>query len=113
MARQADAIIIGAGVIGAATAFELGKRGYKTLNVDKLPSAGYGPTSNPDLMTYVGMPDGPPYMGVIGVQFNCGDTIELRWSNCATGGGEGTWTSTVIPAAGNPQPTEAFGPPAE
>ena len=46
MARQADAIIIGAGVIGAATAFELGKRGYKTLNIDKLPSAGYGPTSN-------------------------------------------------------------------
>ena len=46
MARRADAIIIGAGVIGAATAFELAKRGYKTLNVDKLPSAGYGPTSN-------------------------------------------------------------------
>jgi sarcosine oxidase subunit beta len=46
MARRVDAIIIGAGVIGAATAFELAKRGYKTLNVDKLPSAGYGPTSN-------------------------------------------------------------------
>src|ERR1700761_6106717 len=46
MARQADAIIIGAGVIGAATAFELGKRGYKTLNIDKLPTSGYGPTSN-------------------------------------------------------------------
>ena len=46
MARQADAIIIGAGVIGAATAFELCKRGYKTLNIDKLPTAGYGPTSN-------------------------------------------------------------------
>ena len=40
MARQADAIIIGAGVIGAATAFELGKRGYKTLNIDKLPERG-------------------------------------------------------------------------
>ena len=38
MTRQADAIIIGAGVIGAATAFELCKRGYKTLNIDKLPS---------------------------------------------------------------------------
>ena len=37
MARQADAIIIGAGVIGAATAFELCKRGYKTLNIDRLP----------------------------------------------------------------------------
>jgi sarcosine oxidase, subunit beta len=46
MAKRADAIIIGAGVIGAATAFELAKRGYKTLNIDKLPSAGYGPTSN-------------------------------------------------------------------
>lgn len=46
MTKQADAIIIGAGVIGAATAFELAKRGYRTLNIDKLPSAGYGPTSN-------------------------------------------------------------------
>ena len=46
MATQTDAIIIGAGVIGAATAFELGKRGYRTLNIDKLPAAGYGPTSN-------------------------------------------------------------------
>lgn len=41
-----DAIIIGAGVIGAATAFELSTRGYSTLNIDKLPAAGYGPTSN-------------------------------------------------------------------
>ena len=46
MKRSADAIIIGAGVIGAAVAFELAKRGYKTLNIDKLPAAGYGPTSN-------------------------------------------------------------------
>jgi sarcosine oxidase, subunit beta len=46
MAKQADAIIIGAGVIGAATAFELAKRGYRTLNIDKLPASGYGPTSN-------------------------------------------------------------------
>ncbi|MGD8881502.1 MAG: FAD-dependent oxidoreductase [Desulfobacterales bacterium] len=45
MNRQYDAIIIGAGVIGAAIAFELSKKGYKTLNVDKLPSAGYGSTS--------------------------------------------------------------------
>ena len=44
--RSVDAIIIGAGVIGAAIAFELAKRGYKTLNIDKLPAAGYGPTSN-------------------------------------------------------------------
>ena len=46
MGEKVDAIIIGAGVIGAATAFELSKRGYKTLNIDKLPSASYGPTSN-------------------------------------------------------------------
>jgi FAD dependent oxidoreductase len=32
--------------IGAATALELSRRGYRTLNVDKLPAAGYGPTSN-------------------------------------------------------------------
>jgi len=45
MDKQYDAIIIGAGVIGAGMAFELAKKGYKTLNVDKLPSAGYGSTS--------------------------------------------------------------------
>ena len=40
-----DAIIIGAGVIGCATAFELAKRRLKTLNVDALPTSGYGSTS--------------------------------------------------------------------
>lgn len=46
MTREADVIIVGAGVIGAAIAFELCKRGYRTLNLDKLPAAGYGPTGN-------------------------------------------------------------------
>ena len=40
-----DAIIIGAGVIGANIGFELAKAGYETLNVDKLPAAGYGSTA--------------------------------------------------------------------
>ena len=46
MNRNADAIIVGAGVIGSSVAFELAKRGYKTLNIDKLPTSGYGSTSN-------------------------------------------------------------------
>ena len=46
MNRTVDAIIVGAGVIGSAVAFELAKRGYKTLNIDKLPTSGYGSTSN-------------------------------------------------------------------
>ncbi len=41
-----DAIIIGAGIIGANLAFEMSKAGYRTLNLDKLPSSGYGSTSN-------------------------------------------------------------------
>jgi sarcosine oxidase subunit beta len=41
-----DAIIIGAGIIGANLGFELSKAGYKTLNIDKLPAAGYGSTAN-------------------------------------------------------------------
>lgn len=41
-----DTIIIGAGVIGANLAFEMSKAGYRTLNLDKLPSSGYGSTSN-------------------------------------------------------------------
>lgn len=45
MAESYDAIIIGAGIIGAATALELSRKGYRTLNIDRLPAAGYGPTS--------------------------------------------------------------------
>jgi len=41
-----DAVIIGAGIIGAALGLELSRRGWRTLNVDKLPAAGYGSTSN-------------------------------------------------------------------
>jgi sarcosine oxidase subunit beta len=46
VSEEVDAIIIGAGVIGASIAFELSKRGHRTLNIDRLPAAGYGPTSN-------------------------------------------------------------------
>ena len=45
MSNSYDAIIIGAGIIGACTAFELSKKGWKTLSIDKLPQAGYGSTS--------------------------------------------------------------------
>ena len=38
--------MIGAGVIGAATAFELGRRGRRVLCIDKLPAAGFGSTVN-------------------------------------------------------------------
>ncbi|MCF8076820.1 MAG: FAD-binding oxidoreductase [Desulfotignum sp.] len=40
-----DAIIIGAGIIGCCTAFEMSKLGYRTLNIDKLPAAGMGSTA--------------------------------------------------------------------
>ena len=46
MRDQYDAVIIGAGIIGAATAFELARLGYRTLSVDRNPAAGYGPTSS-------------------------------------------------------------------
>ncbi len=46
MAKEFDAIIVGTGIIGCAVGLELAKKGYKTLNVDKLPAAGYGSTSN-------------------------------------------------------------------
>lgn len=45
MAQTADAIIIGAGVIGAATAFELAKAGLKPLTLDRNKVAGHGSTS--------------------------------------------------------------------
>lgn len=44
--KQADVAIIGAGVIGCAIAFELAKKGYRVLSVDKNDEVGYGSTSN-------------------------------------------------------------------
>ena len=46
MAEQYDVIVIGAGIIGACVAFEMAKQGHRTLNIDKLPAAGYGSTGN-------------------------------------------------------------------
>ena len=42
---QLDAIIIGAGVIGAAIGYEMSRAGYRTLNVDANAEAGHGSTS--------------------------------------------------------------------
>jgi sarcosine oxidase subunit beta len=44
--RSVDAVVIGAGVIGCAIALELSRKGYRVLVVDRLPAAGYGPTSS-------------------------------------------------------------------
>ena len=41
MSKTADAIIIGAGVIGAAVALELARKGWKTLSLDRPQLPGY------------------------------------------------------------------------
>ena len=41
-----DAIVIGAGIIGASTARELAAKGMRTLCLDRLPAASYGSTAN-------------------------------------------------------------------
>ena len=41
-----DAVIIGAGAIGTAIAYELARRGVRTTSIDALPAAGYGSTSS-------------------------------------------------------------------
>ena len=46
MEQKYDAIIIGAGIIGCCTAYELSKKGYRTLNIDFQPTAGAGSTCN-------------------------------------------------------------------
>jgi sarcosine oxidase subunit beta len=45
MSQSYDAIIIGAGIIGCATSYALGRKGWKVLNIDRLPACGYGSTS--------------------------------------------------------------------
>ena len=46
MEKTYDAIVIGAGILGCCTAYELAKKGWRTLNLDKLHGAGYGSTSS-------------------------------------------------------------------
>ncbi len=45
MSDSYDAVIIGAGIIGAATALALARKGARVLGLDRLPAAGYGSTS--------------------------------------------------------------------
>jgi len=45
MSQTADVIVIGAGVIGAATAFELAKDGRRVIVVDRNAQAGHGSTA--------------------------------------------------------------------
>ena len=60
MSNSFDAVIIGAGVIGSAIAFEMSKAGKKTVNVDMLPAAGHGSTAAPCaiIRTYYSTLDG-------------------------------------------------------
>jgi sarcosine oxidase subunit beta len=44
--NQFDVVIIGAGALGAAIAYELAKLGYRTVNVDRLGGAGQGSTGD-------------------------------------------------------------------
>ena len=47
MSEAPDVIIIGTGVIGTATAFELAKLGYRTLSLDRNREIGHGSCSIP------------------------------------------------------------------
>jgi sarcosine oxidase subunit beta len=46
MKTKYNAIIIGSGIIGCSIAFELSKKGWQTLHIDKLAAAGLGSTAN-------------------------------------------------------------------
>jgi len=46
MSKAYDAIIIGAGIIGCCVAFEMSKKGRRTLNIDFQHAAGAGSTAN-------------------------------------------------------------------
>ena len=46
MKHDKNVIIIGAGIIGCAIAYELGKKGYRTINIDKNADVGSGSTIN-------------------------------------------------------------------
>src|SRR5690242_1123276 len=45
MSLQADVVVVGAGIVGAGTAFELAKTGRSVVVVDKASGPGQGSTS--------------------------------------------------------------------
>ena len=92
MNKQYDAIIIGAGIIGAAIAFELSKKGYKTLNVDKLPSAGHGSTSGSCaiIRLHYSTPDGVAWPAKDFITGSTGPNT-WRWKT------SWVWQNTLIP----------------
>ncbi len=45
MARKAEVVVVGAGVIGSSIAYELSRTGLEVLVVDKAPGVGHGSTS--------------------------------------------------------------------
>jgi len=45
MAEKFDAVVIGAGIIGACVGLELARQGRNVINVDRLPGAGMGSTA--------------------------------------------------------------------
>ena len=55
MPQHYDAVIVGAGAIGASIACALARRGWRTLNVDRLPTCGYGSTASSSAIVH---PDG-------------------------------------------------------
>jgi hypothetical protein len=57
---------------------------------------------SPDALTHFDQ----KYGGQIGYQFNCGDTVILRWTDA--GPACGTWSSEVLTRPGNDAPTADF-----
>jgi sarcosine oxidase subunit beta len=60
MNKKYDAIVIGAGIIGACVGFELAKRGQRVLNLDRLSGSGSGSTAGSCavIRLYYSTPDG-------------------------------------------------------
>ena len=46
MAKQCDAIFVGAGVIGTSIGYQLARGDWRTLNIDRLSASGQGSTSS-------------------------------------------------------------------
>lgn len=69
MTERADAVVIGAGVIGSAVAFELARGGRKVVVVDKGPAAGAGSTSSSS--------------SIIRFSYSTADAVLTSWESAA------------------------------
>lgn len=90
MIKTADVIVIGSGIVGSATAYELAKRGKSVLVLEKYPNVGDGRVQP----KWCGRASGRTCLSGSGAGRD-GDLRHLADAGRGAGRGSGVWSSAA------------------